>query len=554
MTTGYDKILTKQATDEKYYEDTEAIMRRFSSYGPVDTVQHYYVPRVELIQQAYSQLLGDNPQRGGHYFTVWAPRQAGKTWVMQQVLHKLQKAQRFDVLKINLEILKDRKNPADIFEIIAGKIGEGIGKTFTGIDSQAKFQDIFKKNVLHKPLILILDEFDAMIDEGITAVVSAFRNIYIQRLDETHLATEQKSYLLHGVALLGVRSVLGIENETGSPFNVQRSLQVPNLTYREVEEMFKWYEKDSNQKVDDEVVRLLFHETRGQPGLIGWFGELLTETYNKEKTKPISKRIFEIAYSAALNVLPNNNILNIISKAKKEPYNETVLELFKTDQKIPFTYRKPVLNFLYMNGVIDKEEVNESEYYVRFASPFVQRCLFDYFSVTIFQQMGRLFDPFDNLDDTITETELYIRSLGKRYQTYLAENRDWLLKDVPRRKDLRIYEAVFHFSFYSYLIEFLNPRGGRVIPEFPTGNGKIDILISYADKQYGIELKSFSSEWEYNSALKQAAKYGKQLNLAEIFLLFFVETIDDTARKKYETDYPDKATGVTVKPFFVTTL
>jgi hypothetical protein len=64
----------------------------------------------------------------------------------------------------------------------------------------------------------------------------------------------------------------------------------------------------------------------------------------------------------------------------------------------------------------------------------------------------------------------------------------------------------------------------------------------------------FSSEWEYNSALKQAAKYGKQLNLAEIFLLFFVETIDDAARNKYESDYPDKETGVTVKPFFVTTL
>jgi len=529
-------------------------MRRFSSYGPVDTVQHYYVPRVALVERAYSQLLGHNPQRGGHYFTVWAPRQAGKTWVMQQILHKLQKDPRFDVLKINLEILKDRNSPADIFAIIARQIGEGLGKTFTGIDNQDKFQEIFKKDVLQKPLILILDEFDAMIEEGITAVVSAFRNIYIKRLDEVQLPTEQKSYLLHSVALIGVRSVLGIENETGSPFNVQRSLKIPNLTYEEVDEMFKWYEKDSGQKVEDDVIGQLFYETRGQPGLIGWFGELLTETYNKDNTKPITKRSFEIAYSAALNVLPNNNILNIISKAKKEPYNDTVLELFKTDQKIPFTYRNPRLNFLYMNGVIDKEEVNESEYYVRFASPFVQRCLFDYFSITIFQQMGRLFDPFDNLDDTITETELKIRGLGKRYETYLAKNRDWLLEDAPRRKDLRIYEAVFHFNFYSYLNEFLKPRGGRVIPEFPTGNGKIDLLVTYAGLRYGIELKSYSSEWEYNEALKQAARYGKQLKLAEIFLLFFVETIDAGSRKKYETDYKDKETGVTVKPFFVTTL
>ncbi len=528
-------------------------MRRFTSYGPVNPKLHYHTPRKALIDKAYVSLVGENPSEGGHYFTVWAPRQTGKTWVMQQALHKLQKDDRFDVLKVNLEILKDRKNPADIFAIIARKIGEGLGKTFTGIDNQDKFQDIFKKNVLEKPLILILDEFDAMIEDGITAVVSAFRNIYIQRLDEIHLPTEEKSYPLHSVALIGVRSVLGIENESGSPFNVQRSLHIPNLTYEEVKDMFQWYEEDSGQKVDENVLRQLFYETRGQPGLIGWFGELLTETYNKDKAKPVTLRNFEIAHSAALNVLPNNNILNIISKAKKEPYNDTVLELFKTEQKIPFTYRKPRLNFLYMNGVIDKEEVNESEYYVRFASPFLQRCLFDYFSSTIFQQMGRLFDPFDNLEDTITETELDIRALGKRYQIYLTKNRDWLLRDVPRRKDLRIYEAVFHFNVYSYLSEFLKPRGGRVIPEFPTGNGKIDLLITYAGRRYGIELKSYASQWEYNGALKQAAKYGKQLNLDEIFLLFFVETIDVPGRKKYEADYKDKETGVTVKPFFVTT-
>ncbi len=57
-------------------------MRRFSSYGPVDKRQHYYVPRKALIEKAYTQLMGHNPQRGGHYFTVWAPRQAGKTWIM----------------------------------------------------------------------------------------------------------------------------------------------------------------------------------------------------------------------------------------------------------------------------------------------------------------------------------------------------------------------------------------------------------------------------------------------------------------------------------------
>jgi predicted AAA+ superfamily ATPase len=56
-------------------------------------------------------LLGENPSEGGHYITVWAPRQAGKTWVMQQILFKLKKDTQFDVLKINLQSLKDEKVP-----------------------------------------------------------------------------------------------------------------------------------------------------------------------------------------------------------------------------------------------------------------------------------------------------------------------------------------------------------------------------------------------------------------------------------------------------------
>lgn len=47
-------------------------MRQFSflpssgqAYGPVDTDLHYYVPREALIEQAYSQLVGENPNEGG---------------------------------------------------------------------------------------------------------------------------------------------------------------------------------------------------------------------------------------------------------------------------------------------------------------------------------------------------------------------------------------------------------------------------------------------------------------------------------------------------------
>ncbi|MCP4399068.1 MAG: hypothetical protein GY801_17425, partial [bacterium] len=46
-------------------------MRRFHSYGPVDCEEHFCVTREELVNQSIEQLIG-NPEKGGHYFTIWA--------------------------------------------------------------------------------------------------------------------------------------------------------------------------------------------------------------------------------------------------------------------------------------------------------------------------------------------------------------------------------------------------------------------------------------------------------------------------------------------------
>jgi len=206
-----------------------------------------------------------------------------------------------------------------------------------------------------------------------------------------------------------------------------------------------------------------------------------------------------------------------------------------------------------MNGVVAWERVGRDRYDVKFPCPFVQKRLFNYFADDLFGQMVRVHDPFADLSDTITEDSLNVENLLRRYGVYLRENSEWLLKGVPRRADMRPYEAVYHFSLYMYLSRFLRHHDGRVWPEFPTGNGKVDLSIEYAGRVYGLEVKSFASAYEYRKSLGQAARYGKRLGLEEITLAFFVETIDETNRAKYEVVYEDEETGVTVMVVFVET-
>ncbi|MDM8528894.1 AAA-like domain-containing protein [Anaerolineales bacterium HSG24] len=528
-------------------------MRKFHSYEEVDKDVHYYVPRHELIDRACNSLIGDTPEKSGHYITVWGPRQSGKTWVMREVVRQLQAQQpEFEVAILSLQSARPGSTDEKILQLLVTQLKIGFKRDFPIINDWEQLPTLFTSDYFDKPVILILDEFDSMGTEHINKFATEFRHIYISRQNEVSQPTGQKTYLLHSLALIGVRSVLGIENKSGSPFNIQRSLPIPNLTFEEVDSMFHWYERESGQTVHQEVIDRVFHETQGQPGLVGWLGEQLTEDqFNKETSKPIDMALFNQVYGAALYVLPNNNILNLISKARQEPYKQVVLELFKTDKKVRFRYDNPTSNFLYMNGVINWER-EEEKYYAKFPSPFVQRRLFNAFADDIFPHVGQTYDPFDDLSDTVTDNTLNVTNLMRRYETYLRQNREWLLRDAPRRKtDGRIMEATYHFNLYLYLKSFLYDYKSRVHPEFPTGNGKIDIIIKHGEKMYGMEVKSFSGERGYRTALTDTATYGKQLGLSEISLVFFCEYITDENREKYQKLYHNSKTGVTVSPVFV---
>lgn len=520
-------------------------MRRFSSYDPINTDLDYYAPRTELIDKGYTQLIGRIPDENGNYFTVWAPRQCGKTWLLQQIVEKIRQTEQYHVAILTLELAKEEKNEDSIVSILLEKLQTAYSLKFPAIKKISEIPSLFTKTYFNKPVILVLDEFDALEEEWINRIVAVFRDMFTSRTNEPKKKSEDKPCLLHGLALIGVRSVLGIENEKGSPFNVQRSIHVPNLTLDEVKNMFQWYEKESNQSIKPEVIDRLYYETNGQPGLTCWFGELITETYNEQKNLPISMTNFNRAYSAATHILPNNNILNLISKVNKPPYNDIVMDFFKTGEKIEFKFTNKETNYLYMNGLITPEEAEDHLFYIKFSCPFVQKSIFDYFSSEIFGYLGQLIHPLDTMTDAINEENLYIPAIINRYRDYLKKNRETFFKNVPRRKtDLKIYEAIFHFNLYRYLVNLLNSRGVMVIPQFPTGNGKIDLILEYKDKKYALELKSFKDMYLFEKGIEQAADYGLKLGLSEIIYLVFIElTQEEAGQLEKEIDKP----GIRVK-------
>ena len=356
--------------------------------------------------------------------------------------------------------------------------------------------------------------------------MTAFRRIYLDR----------GGYFLHGLALVGVRAVLGVDSPRGSPFNVQRSLHVPNLTREEVTELFAQYQAESGQTVEPAVAGRVFDATRGQPGLVSWFGELLTEKYNPGRAEPITPAVFRRVYGRALHVEWNNTVLNLVKKARG-PHQPHVVALF-TDPNVPFNMDKDWCNYLYMNGIIDRapapDRTDGFSFVCRFSSPFVQRRLYRALTDDMFGDKGPILaiEPGDLLDDVFTPEGLSVPPLLARYRAYLgrlaARGIDPWQGQPRRRTDLHLTEAVGQFHLYAWLRDAVGRRC-VISPEFPTGNGKVDLVLRTKEHQHVglIEVKSFVDMYDLVKGRAQAAGYAKQLGLSTVTMAVFVPVPDE---------------------------
>lgn len=520
-------------------------MRRFSSYGPVDHKFHFAVERKNLIDRCVDSLLGA-PGEGGHFFTIWAARQAGKTWLMRRAIQEIRAryGDKFLVGSITLQAVLQENDGDDVFlKSVPGIFRDGFSIKAPVPSNWDAWRALFAREggLFDKPIILLLDEFDSMPQPIIDKLVSEFRKIYLVR----------DNYWIHGLALIGVRAVLGVDSPRGSPFNVQRSLHVPNLTSDEVADLFHQYSTESGQTVLPEVVGKVFEVTRGQPGLVSWFGELLVERYNPVKTAPIGMDQWHEVYAAACQIEPNNTVMNLIAKARRRA--DEVARLY-AQSDVAFSFDEPWCNELYMNGVIDTEKTRGDDglprYVCRFSSPFVQRRLYAGLALNMADRRVPVVDPHDDLTEVFASLDL--PALMGRYRDYLkrlaaAGIHPW--KDQARRADLHITEAAGHFHLYWWLIE-ASGRNLGVSPEFPTGNGKVDLHVTRRGKTGVIEVKSFTQRSDLPWQREQAAGYAKSRGLTAATLALFVPTDDEALLQKLSTT--EEIEGVTVTTVAIT--
>ncbi len=469
-------------------------MREFNTSGPNIPYQHYTIERTPLIEKGLKLV------EKSRYFTIWAPRQTGKSTYFRQLADKLTE-QGYKVAHINFENYKTA-NYESFLDRLVWKFSEFWQQNFENLTLQQIFQKIEKNN--DTKCVLIIDEVEGINPEYFGTFLHSIRNAYHSR----------ESHCLKSVILVGVSNIVGVVSDNASPFNIADNLNVPYFTDDEVLELLGQHETETGQLFDKKVKQKISEITANQPGLVNGFARQLVE--NNPDKKQIDYDDYLKVEDWYLRIAIDKNFENIHNKAKEE--RSFVERLLFTDVKIPFEVDRPSIKLLHTNGLIK----DDGEGFVTFWVPFYKKRLYKaFYPYTNGEQSQISRNIF--IEEYFTETgELKLEKLVENYKEYI-KRRGF---NPHREKDKNgkyksIKEAALIYSFETYIHAFVNELEGKIYREADTGLGKSDMIVNIKGQEFLVETKIYTSPSKFKNGKKQLAYYCKSLNQTKgIYLVY----------------------------------
>lgn len=255
-------------------------MRFFNTAGPVDNKKHYCLSPLDRFNLPEILSLIDQEK----YFILHAPRQTGKTTCMLALSDYLNQSGGYVCLYVNVESAQTaREDVAQGMRAILNSLSERARIDIKDEWIQNHWPDILVRSggndalntvltrwveTLSKPLVLLLDEIDALVGDTLISVLRQLRSGY----------THRPAHFPQTVILCGVRDIRDYRIHSardkeiitgGSAFNIKaKSLRLGNFIETEVHELLKQHTEETGQEFEPEAVSRIWDYSRGQPWLV----------------------------------------------------------------------------------------------------------------------------------------------------------------------------------------------------------------------------------------------------------------------------------------------
>ena len=449
-------------------------MRFFNTAGPINPVDHYCLP--PLLRFNLDEVLSLIAQK--KYFVLHAPRQTGKTSCLLALMKYLNETGQYRALYANVESgQSSREDVRMAMQSILAEIGRRartyLQDPFPLSQVSRVLEDAGPGGALSSllidwaetsplPLVLMLDEIDALVGDTLISVLRQIRSGYDRRPES----------FPQSIILCGVRDVrdyrIHASSEKdiitgGSAFNIRaESLRLGDFSREDMEQLYAQHSEETGQVFQADALSLAWDLSEGQPWVVN---ALAYETCfrmkeGRDRSRPITAESMEQAKENL--ILRRETHLDQLADKLKEDRVRRVIEPLITGETLETDRLEDDIQYVVDLGLIrdDPDGLRISNAIYREVIPRQLTVDFQLAMENILQDFWFI-QPDGHLDMVKLLTE---------FQKFFQENSEhWI-----RRFEYQ--EAWPHLLLQAYLQRIVN-GGGQIIREYGLGLKRVDLLV-----------------------------------------------------------------------------
>ena len=462
--------------DKKKYRKPR---RTFEKSGSVNPEASYYVPLENVVNSDKQDI--KTMVDLGRYFSIFAPRQSGKTTFLETLCSQLHDDPTYMAVILSFQ---DNKNlnktefysllEMELYEQLTNRLKEvRCEKTETVVrflnnyhlTNHISFRLLFEKLnkiIQYKKIVIFIDEFEGIPIDELEDFLTTLRGLYIKY-------KKVKDKALYSIGLIGIRNITKLIVGGVSPFNIADQVEMPAFSLKNVHDLYSQYTEETNQPFTGDAIKKIYEETEGQPWLVNRLGTILTMDVKPGTTEPINPNDVEKALEILL-LEKNDHFDNLYEKAVL--YKETFVKI--VFDHVKYKPNDKEQSWLEQYGLIKRKEktagVANEIYKKRFIETFFSE---SEVPEDISRARYELPDNRLDIEKILLDFEQYIAQIGVR----------------AFYKEKKPYEKTGQFLLTAWLYQFVRGGEGDLRYEVVSGMGIMDITLTYKGRRYIIETK-----------------------------------------------------------------
>ncbi len=451
--------------------------RHFNTGGPCNPDDHYMLAperRLPGVRDVVDQK---------SYFILHAPRQVGKTTALLTLARALTSEGRYAALLVSMEtgaafphdigaaedaVLDGWRRRAEAWlpaELRPppwpdSKPGARIGAALS-----------VWARACPRPLVVFLDEIDALRDEVLVSV--------LRQLREGHAL--RPGGFPWSLALVGLRDVRDYKVASGgsdhlhtaSPFNIKvRSLTMRDFTRDEVAELYAQHTVDTGQRFEDGVIDRVFALSRGQPWLVNALAYVTTGDLCRDRAVPVT--VDAVNRARDILIESQDTHLDSLAERLRDPRVRAVIEPMILGGNLS-DLAPDDLRFVLDLGLVRAAGDGSIEV----SNPIYREIIVRSLTVATRASIPKLKPTW-----LVAQGRIDWESLREAFVAFWRQHGESLLGSSP------YHEAAAHLVLMAFLHRVVN-GGGRVERELAIGSGRLDLCVEYGGDRLGIEVKTW---------------------------------------------------------------